>query len=87
VADIIVWGVLRGNRAASAYIKKNHLINLSRWFRFIEEANRWILEAVETLSLQIREKKTAKSKEGASYDIALLDTENGVVTRFPPEPS
>ncbi|KAH0557162.1 hypothetical protein GP486_005049 [Trichoglossum hirsutum] len=87
VTDIIVWGVLRGNRAAHAYIKKGHLTNLSRWFRFIEEANPWIPRAVETLSLQIREKKTAKSKEGASYDIALLDTENGVVTRFPPEPS
>ncbi|KAI9763936.1 MAG: hypothetical protein M1840_008970 [Geoglossum simile] len=87
VADIIVWGVLRGNRAAHAYIKKNHLTNLSRWFRYIEEANLWIPKAVETLSLQVREKKTAKSKEGASYDIALPDTEKGVVTRFPPEPS
>jgi glutamyl-tRNA synthetase len=34
-----------------------------------------------------KEKKVAKSKEGASYDIALKNTENGVVTRFPPEPS
>jgi glutamyl-tRNA synthetase len=87
VTDIIVWGVLRGNRAAHAYIKKNHLTNLSRWFRYIEEANLWIPKAVETLNLQVREKKTAKSKEGASYDIALPDTEKGVVTRFPPEPS
>lgn len=32
-------------------------------------------------------KKQAKSNKGASYEIGLKNTENGVVTRFPPEPS
>ena len=31
--------------------------------------------------------KKSKSSQGANYDIALLNTEKGVVTRFPPEPS
>ncbi len=34
----------------------------------------------------ITEKK-AKVKQGANYNIGLKNTENGVVTRFPPEPS
>jgi glutamyl-tRNA synthetase len=84
---VVIWGALRGNRAAYAYIKKNHLVYLGRWFRYIEEAFSWVSSAVETLTAQIQAKKAAKSKEGASYEIALPDTEKGVVTRFPPEPS
>ena len=53
----------------------------------MEELCPWAAAVVETLSAAAREKKAAKSREGGSYDIALLNTEKGVVTRFPPEPS
>ena len=53
----------------------------------MEETNPWIAAIIHTLNAQAQEKKVAKSKEGGSYDIALPDTERGVVTRFPPEPS
>lgn len=85
--DLIVWGTLRANNAAYANIKRNTMINLCRWFRFIEESNPWINKAVATLNSHRNEVKTAKAASGASYDIALPDTEKGVVTRFPPEPS
>lgn len=87
VADLCVWGALRGNKIAYAAVKKGNIVNVSRWFRFIEEANPWIATALQSLNAQAQETKTAKSKEGASYDIALPDTAKGVVTRFPPEPS
>ena len=86
-ADLSVWGAVRGNKVAYAAIKKGNMLNLSRWFRFMEETNPWIMTAIHSLNAQAQEKKAAKSKEGASYDIALLDVEKGVVTRFPPEPS
>lgn len=85
--DITVWGALRGNRVAVAALKKGSLVNLTRWYRFLEELCPWTSAAVEYLNAAAKEKKAAKSKEGASYDIALKNTENGVVTRFPPEPS
>lgn len=85
--DIAVWGALRGNRVAVAALKKGSLVNLTRWYRFLEELCPWTSAAVEALNAAAREKKATKSKEGASYDIALKNTENGVVTRFPPEPS
>ena len=87
VADLTVWGVLRGNRSAYGYIRKDHLINVGRWFRYVEEAFPWTTKSVDALSLQQKEKTTAKRKEGGSYEIALPDTDKGVVTRFPPEPS
>ncbi|KAJ5689324.1 glutamate--tRNA ligase cytoplasmic [Penicillium macrosclerotiorum] len=86
-ADIALWGALRGNRVAVAALKKGSLVNLTRWYRFLEELCPWATAALESLTAAAREKKSAKSKEGASYDIALRNTENGVVTRFPPEPS
>ncbi|KAJ5251349.1 hypothetical protein N7489_001759 [Penicillium chrysogenum] len=81
--DIALWGGLRGNRVAVAALKKGSLVNLTRWYRFLEELCPWATAAVESMNAVAKEKKVAKSKEGASYDIALKNTENGVVTRFP----
>ncbi len=86
-ADIAVWGAIRGNKIAYAAVKKSNLVNVSRWFKFIDETNHWIATALQALNAEAQEMKTAKSKEGGSFDIALPDTEKGVVTRFPPEPS
>jgi glutamyl-tRNA synthetase len=84
---VLIWGVLRGSRPAYPIIKKNTFNNVSRWFRFLEETHSWLPAAVTTHEADVQKSKTAKSKEGASYEIGLPDTENGVVTRFPPEPS
>ncbi|KAL8687851.1 MAG: hypothetical protein Q9218_006084, partial [Villophora microphyllina] len=86
-ADLAVWGALRGNKVAYAAVKKGSMVNVTRWFKFIEETNDWIAPAVQSLNAHAQDRKVAKSKEGASYDIALPDTDKGVVTRFPPEPS
>ena len=87
IADLAIWGAIRGNKIANAAIKKGAMLNVTRWFRYIEDTNPWVAEAVQAINAQAQEQKAAKSKEGGSYDIALLDTEKGVVTRFPPEPS
>lgn len=85
-ADATVWKTVRDNRVAHAYIKQNLMINLTRWFKYIEEAY------PEQSALAHRPTKKAaaagekKSDEG-NYDIGLKNVENGVVTRFPPEPS
>ncbi|KAJ5183623.1 Glutamyl-tRNA synthetase class Ib archaeal/eukaryotic cytosolic [Penicillium capsulatum] len=85
--DIALWGALRGNRVAVAALKRGTLVNLTRWYKFLEELCSWATLAVQVLNAAARERKAAKSKDGASYDIALKNTENGVVTRFSPEPS
>jgi len=86
-ADLSVWGALRGSKIAYAAIKKGSLLNITRWFKFVEETCPWIVAAIQSANAQAQAKKSAKSAEGASFDIALPDTEKGVVTRFPPEPS
>ncbi|EON62950.1 glutamyl-tRNA synthetase [Coniosporium apollinis CBS 100218] len=86
-ADTIVWRTLRENRVAHAYIKQGLMINLSRWFRYIEEA--YPETALPTQPVKTAKGDDSKNEkdEFASYDIGLQDTEHGVVTRFPPEPS
>lgn len=84
-ADVTVWKALRGNRIAHSYIKQGLMVNLSRWFKFIEETEN------PQIDLPVRggkgEGKAGAKDDVASYDIGLQDTEKGVVTRFPPEPS
>lgn len=80
-ADTAVWTVLKANHAVtSAFIKSGRMVNVARWFNFISAT------AQPTVDLPTRTKGGAVD-EGASYDIGLPDTERGVVTRFPPEPS
>ncbi|TKA71493.1 hypothetical protein B0A49_05606 [Cryomyces minteri] len=83
-ADTTVWTTLRANRVAYAYIKQSLMISLARWFKFIEETNPEI-----TTTLPERPAKDEKKTrdEGGNYDIGLQDAGDGVVTRFPPEPS
>ena len=85
-ADLAVHGAIRGNGAGAAAVKKGTFPNVTRWYMYIEDTNPWILEAIKSMNAKAAEQKMAKS-EGANYDIALMDTEKGVVTRFPPEPS
>ena len=87
-ADITVWKILRENRVAHAYIKQSLMVNLSRWFRYIEEA--YPQEAVVTIRSKGGEKgegKKGKEDEGGNYEIGLQEVKGQVVTRFPPEPS
>lgn len=85
--DIAIWGALRGNRVAAAALKRGTLVNLSRWFYFLEELCPWTAPVIDSVNAAAREKRAALSAAGASYDIGLLNTEKGVLTRFPPEPS
>ena len=76
--DIELWKLVRQNKVAVGLIKQGSKIvpNLARWFNFIDET------AKPSLDLPTRPKD-----DGTNYDIGLPDTEKGVVTRFPPEPS
>ena len=85
LADIAVWGALCGNKVTTSL--RRNCVNISRWFDLIEISNPWISAVVADLSNAARQRKAAASASGANYNIGLKNTENGIVTRFPPEPS
>ncbi|KAM5453109.1 glutamate--tRNA ligase [Microsporum audouinii] len=84
LADITVWGAIRGNKVSMSAIKQQSG-NILRWFTLIESLNPWMSRVAFDLEAPAREKRVAMSAAGASYDIGL-DTKR-IVTRFPPEPS
>jgi glutamyl-tRNA synthetase len=52
-----------------------------------KKENKLLDQTTKTLEDTTVTGKKAKSKQGANYNIGLKNTDNGVVTRFPPEPS
>ena len=85
--DSKIWITIRSNRVAITFIKRGLFPNLSRWFTYIEQTHPEIQEEIKVKDEAEKARKAALSKAGASYNMALQDTEKGVVTRFPPEPS
>jgi glutamyl-tRNA synthetase len=82
-----IWQTLKSNRASIGFIRKGSLGHLTRWFVFVEQTHPEIQTETRAAEAQARAKVAAASKAGASYDLALQDVDQGVVTRFLPEPS
>lgn len=85
--DSRIWISLRINKVAVAFIKRNIVINLCRWYKYVEVTHPEIQHEIKLQVENEKAKRAAASKAGASYALALQDAEKGVVTRFPPEPS
>lgn len=77
--DRKVWTALRSNKVAMGSVRKGTFASVARWFNYIETTHPELKEEAPGA------KKA--NKGGANYNIGLSNTENGVVTRFPPEPS
>jgi len=86
-ADSDVWTALRTNKVANGIVRKGSMANVARWFSFIEASHPEIQGEIQAAQAKEKEKRAAASKAGGNYNIGLKNTENGVVTRFPPEPS
>jgi glutamyl-tRNA synthetase len=78
--DRKVWTALQASKVTIGLIRKGTFANIKRWFTYIESFHPEVKEAASG-----DKKKGEKGK--ANYNIGLKGTENGVVTRFPPEPS
>jgi len=86
-ADTTVWRALRENHKAYSFIKQGLLVNVSRWFKYIEAINpSVVLPQRPAKAPKSADDKTA-AEDGGSFDIGLQDVSGGVITRFPPEPS
>ncbi|KIH92833.1 glutamyl-tRNA synthetase [Sporothrix brasiliensis 5110] len=85
--DSKIWVALAENRAAVSFVRRGTLVNLKRWFLFVEDRHPEIQDSVKAASAALKAKVAAASRAGGSYNMSLKDADKGVVTRFLPEPS
>lgn len=85
--DTKIWLAIKSNRVAVSFVRKGTYANLHRWFTYIEQVHPEIQAEVKAADSARKAKVQAASRAGASYNLALQDTDKGVVTRFLPEPS
>ncbi|KAI1133962.1 glutamyl-tRNA synthetase [Hypoxylon sp. FL0543] len=85
--DTKIWLAIKSNRVAVSFVRKGSYANLHRWFTYIEQVHPEIQADVKAADEARKTKIQEASRAGASYNLALQDTEKGVVTRFLPEPS
>ncbi|KAI1640647.1 glutamyl-tRNA synthetase [Biscogniauxia mediterranea] len=85
--DAKIWVAIKSNRVAVSFVRKGSYVNLHRWFTYIEQAHPEIQAEVKAADSARKAKVQAASRAGASYNLALQETDKGVVTRFLPEPS
>jgi glutamyl-tRNA synthetase len=78
--DKSIWTAIHGSKVTLGVVRKGTYANITRWFTYIEQFHPEVKDAASG-----DKKKGEKGK--ANYNIGLKGTENGVVTRFPPEPS
>lgn len=82
--DEQAWTALRLNKVTFGIVRRNTFLNVTRWFNNIE-SNHPALQA--KVKAQAAANIARDDQAGGRYNIKLQDTANGVVTRFPPEPS
>lgn len=85
--DKDIWTALRTNKVANGIVRKGSLTDVARWSSFIEASHPEIQGEIKAAHAKEKEKRAAASKAGGNCKISLRNTKNGVVTRFPPEPS
>lgn len=86
-ADEEVWTSLRANNVAVAIVRRSSMPHVSRWFNYLEAVHPEIQTEFSAAQARAKHERAAASRAGGNYNIGLKGTKNGVVTRFPPEPS
>ncbi|RVD88025.1 uncharacterized protein DFL_002224 [Arthrobotrys flagrans] len=90
IADIAVYGALRGNTQFYSLLRKPTYINVNRWGKYLESIPSFS-QAIDAAKAAEAAKKAAatggKKTQSGNFEIGLSNTDKGVVTRFPPEPS
>ncbi|KAL4927101.1 ribosomal protein L25/Gln-tRNA synthetase [Aspergillus undulatus] len=68
LADVVIWGMLRGDRVIVGLRRNNQ--NADRCFNFIEARYSWLPEAVASF--------VQNKPNGVNYNFGLKNTENGI---------
>ncbi|OAA82616.1 N-acetyltransferase 5 [Akanthomyces lecanii RCEF 1005] len=83
-ADKSLWTILWSNKVARGLVRKSAFPNITRWVSYLEATFPQIQQEKQNLA---KHANLSTAKTQPRYNMKLPDMDDGVVTRFPPEPS
>lgn len=85
--DSKLWMVLCLNKVALGLIRRSVFVNITRWYTHLEKAYPELQDEARLQKSGAHAARSVADQRQSRYGIQLQDTDKGVVTRFPPEPS
>src|SRR4051812_11475915 len=76
--DTQLWLAIRNNKAVVGFVRRGSFAHVLRWFLFVEATHPEIQDDVKKADAAAKARIAGLSKAGASYDLALQNTEEGV---------
>lgn len=84
--DTLLWTAICLNKVALGLIRCSTFVNVTRWYTYVESSYPGAQQAAKARKNESKA-GSRDSVQTSRYGIQLQNSQDGVVTRFPPEPS
>lgn len=84
--DTLLWTAICLNKVALGLIRRSTFVNVTRWYTYLESGYPEVQQDAKARKNELKA-GSGDCAQISRYGIQLQNPQEGVITRFPPEPS